>query len=178
MVAPPKQITSHKSVHWYQWSMCNEFMKKCLLLNINPWQRKSFVKNSFFAKHSLIFYKKKRKRFPTNFLLLIQAPNMSKHISRNRGATIKASWKLAHKFVFILGKMPFFSLQKWWHHPKKVIALNLYIGINILVYERCLVLKVWYTVSRPATHPGITSIDSNCLSMRVKKWSFHTLCSC
>ncbi len=35
--------------------------------------------------------------------------------------------------------------EKWWHHQKKVIALNLYIGNNVLVYDRCLVLKVWYT---------------------------------
>ncbi len=28
---------------------------------------------------------------------------------------------------------------------KKHIALNLYIGTNVLVYERWLVLKVWYT---------------------------------
>ncbi len=36
---------------------------------------------------------------------LIQAPNNSKHISRNGGATIKASRKTAHdKVFFILGQ--------------------------------------------------------------------------
>ncbi len=33
---------------------------------------------------------------------------------------------------------------------KGYIALNLYIHTNVLVYERWLVLKVWYTASRPA----------------------------
>ncbi len=35
-----------------------------------------------------------------DFFWLIQAPNISKHISRNRGATIKASRKTAHYKVF------------------------------------------------------------------------------
>ncbi len=36
-----------------------------------------------------------------DFCLLIQAPNISKHISRNEGATIKASRKTAHdKVIF------------------------------------------------------------------------------
>ncbi len=75
--------------------------------------------------------------------LLLQAPNMSKHISRNRGATIKASQKTAHdKKKIFWGKKDILLSQKWWHHPKKVIALNLYIGTNVLVYERSLVLKV------------------------------------
>ncbi len=29
---------------------------------------------------------------------------------------------------------------------KKVIALNLYIGINIFMYERWLAVNIWYTV--------------------------------
>ncbi len=32
---------------------------------------------------------------------------------------------------------------------KNVIALNMDIGTNVLVYVRWLVLKVWYTASRP-----------------------------
>ncbi len=43
------------------------------------------------------------KMFQTIFFLLIQASNMSKHISRNRGATIKASQKTAHDKVFYVG---------------------------------------------------------------------------
>ncbi len=75
---------------------------------------------------------------------------MSKHISRNRGATIQASQKTAHDNVFFKfrGKKTIFP-PKWQHHQKKVIALNLYIGTNVLVYERWLVLKVCYTVVRP-----------------------------
>ncbi len=37
--------------------------------------------------------------------------------------------------------------RKWWYH-KKIIALNIYIGTNVLVYERWLVLKVRYTAGR------------------------------
>ncbi len=43
---------------------------------------------------------------------------------------------------------------------KKVIALNLYIGTTVLVYEIWLVLKVWYTASRPN---AFTITDSDCL---------------
>ncbi len=68
---------------------------------------------------------------------LIQAPHISKHISRNGGATIKVSRKTADdKVFFILGAKRPFSPKKWRHHQKKVIALNTYIGTNVLVYER------------------------------------------
>ncbi len=86
-----------------------------------------------------------------DFWGLIQAPYISKHIYRNGGATIKAPRKTDHDSLFYFGaKRPFF-LQKWRHHQKKVIALNMYIGTNVLVYERWLVLKVWYTAGRPNT---------------------------
>ncbi len=106
---------------------------------LGPWQIKGFeLKTHFFAKNAL-FSK-----------INVQAPNMSKHISRNRGATIKPSRKTARNKVFYFGaKRPFFP-KKWCHHKNKVIALNLYIGTNVLVYERWLVLKVWYTPGRPA----------------------------
>ncbi len=52
-------------------------------------------------------------------------------------------------FLF-LGKKAIF-LKKWWHHQKNVIALNMYIGTNILVYEGWLVLKVRYTDSHRLT---------------------------
>ncbi len=89
-----------------------------------------------------------------DFFWLIQAPYISKYISRNGGATIKASLKRAHDKVFFnLGpKRPFFP-KKWRHHQKKVIALNMYIGINVLMYERWLLLKVWYnTFAIPYLH--------------------------
>ncbi len=52
--------------------------------------------------------------------------------------------QLTTKFFYFVAKRPFF-LKKWRHHQKKVIALNTYIGTNVLVYERWLVLKVRYT---------------------------------
>ncbi len=75
-----------------------------------------------------------------DFFGLIQATNISKHISRNGGATIKVSRKTAHDKAFLFwGKKAIFFLKKWQHHQKKVIALNMYIGTNVLLYERWLV---------------------------------------
>ncbi len=54
-----------------------------------------------------------------DFFWLIQAPNISKHISRNGGATIKVSRKTVHDKVFlILGQKGHFFPKKWWHHEK------------------------------------------------------------
>ncbi len=80
--------------------------------------KKTFcVKKIFFAKNALF----SKKKFKTIFFGLIQAPNMSKHISRNSGATIKASRKTAHKNVlFILGQKGHLKKNKWWHHQKKL----------------------------------------------------------
>ncbi len=73
----------------------------------------------------------------------MQAPNISKHISRNRGATIKASRKTAHDKVFlILGQKGHF-FPKNGVTMKNVIALNLYIRTNVLVYEKRLMVKAW-----------------------------------
>ncbi len=131
---------------------------------LGSWQRKHFVLKTHFWGKILYFLKKCPKLF---CVWLIQAPNMSKHISRNRGAIIKASRKTAHDKVFIFwGKKPI-SPKKWWHYQKKVIALNLYIGTNVLVYERWLVLKVWYTVGLPAMLLLLHRL-SNCLCMWVK----------
>ncbi len=65
-------------------------------------------------------------------------------MSRNGGATVKVSQKNSSRqsFFYFEAKRPFF-LKKWQHHKKRVIALNMYIGTNVLVYERWLVLKVW-----------------------------------
>ncbi len=52
--------------------------------------------------------------------------------------------QLTTKFFLGGGKKAIFS-KKWWHYQKNVIALNTYIGTNVLVYERWLVLKVRYT---------------------------------
>ncbi len=85
MVAPPKQIISHKSVHWYQCiSLCKMLGGEYYVHD----KEKFCVKNPFFAKNALV----SKKILKQNFIFgLIQAPNMSKHISRNRGATNKAS---------------------------------------------------------------------------------------
>ncbi len=48
------------------------------------------------------------------------------------------------KFFKTFLKKTFFK-QKIALQSKNVIALNLYIGTNVLVYERWLVLNVWYT---------------------------------
>ncbi len=60
--------------------------------------------------------------------------------------------QLATIFVLFWGKKAIFS-QKMAAPSKKVIALNMYIGTNVLMYERWLVLKVRYTAGRP---PGPT----------------------
>ncbi len=57
--------------------------------------------------------------------------------------------QLTTKFFLFWGKKAIFFSKKWRHHQKKVIALNMYIGTNVLMYERWLVLKVWYTAGRP-----------------------------
>ncbi len=54
------------------------------------------------------------------------SPNISKHISRNGGATIKASRKTAHDKVFLFwGKKDIFP-QKWWHHEKRYRPKSVY----------------------------------------------------
>ncbi len=77
---------------------------------VNVWSmtKKSFcVKNPFFVKHALF---SKIMSQSKDFFGLIQAPNISKHISRNGGATIKASQKTAHdKVLLFWGKNAIFS---------------------------------------------------------------------
>ncbi len=96
--------------------------------------KKVFANNAIFSK--IISQSK-------DFFGLIQVPNISKHISRNGGATIKVSRKTAHDKVFlILGQKGHF-FATYGVTMKNVIALNLYIGTNVLVYERRLMVKVW-----------------------------------
>ncbi len=93
-----------------------------------------FANNAIFSK--IMFQSK-------DLFWLIQAPNIFKHISRNGGATIKASRKTAHdKVILILGQKGHFSPQNGGT-MKNVIALNLYIVTNVLVYERRLMMKVF-----------------------------------
>ncbi len=82
-----------------------------------------------------------------DFFGLIKAPYIYKHISRNGGAAIKASRKTAHDKVFFKfwGKKAIF-LKNGSTIKKKVIALNMYIGTNVLMYERWLVLKFCHSI--------------------------------
>ncbi len=110
----------------------------------NVWSmtKKGFCfKTPFFAKNAIF---SKIMSQSKDFFWLIQAPNISKHISRNGGATIKASRKQLMTIFLILGQ--------------KVIALNMCIGTNVLMYERWLVLKVRYTAGRPALRPNSFAI--------------------
>ncbi len=50
--------------------------------------------------------------------------------------------QLTTKFFLFWGKMAIF-FPKNGGTMKNVIALNLYIGNNVLVYERMLMVKVW-----------------------------------
>ncbi len=72
--------------------------------------KKTFcVKKPFLAKNAIFSKKKCSKQF---LCVVNPSPNMSKHISRNRGATIKASQKTAHDKVFlnfILGQKGHFA---------------------------------------------------------------------
>ncbi len=93
-----------------------EYMENAWWWILGPWQRKP----PFLPK---MLYFLKKKMFETkNVFRLIQAPNMFKHISRNRGVTNKASRKKAHYNVFFIwgqkGHLWFFS-KKWQHHKKK-----------------------------------------------------------
>ncbi len=145
--------------------------------------KKSFCfKNPFFAKNAI--FSKIMSQSKDNFWI-IQAPYISKHISRNGGATIKASRKTAPDKVFYFGAKRPFLLQKGRHHQKKLIALNMYIGTNVLVYERWSVLKVRYTAGQP---PGPTLSPFHRLTLLVhvsQKFVnldttklFCTICNC
>ncbi len=55
------------------------------------------------------------------------------------------------------GKKAIFS-QTMVAPTKKVTALNMYIGTNVLVYERWLVLNFHYTACRPPGWPNAFAI--------------------
>ncbi len=77
------------------------------MVNIWSMTKKSFCfKNQFLAKYAIF---SKIMSQSKDFFGLIQAPYISKHISRNGGATIKVSRKTAHDKVFYFGaKWQFF----------------------------------------------------------------------
>ncbi len=86
---------------------------------VNVWSMTKIsvcVKNRFFAQNAL--FSKIMSQLKDVFGL-IQAPNISKHISRNGGATIKAYRKTAHDKVFLFwGKKAIFA-QKMAAPSKK-----------------------------------------------------------
>ncbi len=80
--------------------------------------KKSFVLKTHFSQKNAIFSKIMSQS--KDFFGLFQAPYISKHISRNGGATIKVSRKTAHdKVFFILGQKCHF-FKKCRHHQKKL----------------------------------------------------------
>ncbi len=81
---------------------------------VNVWSmtKKNCFKNLFFAKNAIF---SKIMSQSKDFFWLIQAPYISKHISRNGGATTKASRKTAHdNFFYIFGRKGHFLP----HHQK------------------------------------------------------------
>ncbi len=84
---------------------------------VNVYDKEKFCfKNPFFAKNAIV---SKIMSQSKDIFWLIQAPYISKHISRNGGATIKASRKTAHDKVFLFwGKRAIF-FQKMAAPSKK-----------------------------------------------------------
>ncbi len=79
------------------------------MVNIWSMTKKSFcIKNPFLAKNAIF---SKIMSQSTDAFGLIQAPYISKHISRNGGATIKGSQKTAHdkKKLILVQKGHFFQ---------------------------------------------------------------------
>ncbi len=71
----------------------------------NLYLKKVFANNAIFSK---IMSKSK------DLFWLIQAPNISKHISRNGGATIKVSRKTAYDKVFLTEIRDFCLYHSLW----------------------------------------------------------------
>ncbi len=73
--------------------------------------------------------------------MLNPSPNTAMQICRNKGATKKASRKTVHDKVFkVLAKKGHFYQNICGTAKTKY---NLYIGINVLVYGKCLIVNVW-----------------------------------
>ncbi len=90
-----------------------------LMVNVWSMTKKSFcVKKPFFTKNALfskIMSQIKR------IVWLIQAPNISKHVSRNGGATVKASQKqLMTKSFYFAAKRPFYRKKNGGTIKKKL----------------------------------------------------------
>ncbi len=116
--------------------------------------KKSFCfKNPFFAKNAIF---SKIMSQSKDLFQVIQAPYISKHISRNGGATIKASRKTAHDKVFFY----FRAKSVYWYQCFDVWKM---VGAKSSVH------------GRPA-HRFRRSVDSHCLCIWVKnilKWHLY-----
>ncbi len=122
---------------WFQQTMSTKHSTFAITPSIIHDQ--DFVLKKVFAKIAIFSIKMSESKI---FLRLTQAINTYKHISRNIRATMTASRKLAHDKVFFIFFTKSFK-NKIALQSKKVIALNLYIYIKELVYERRLMMKVF-----------------------------------
>ncbi len=88
------------------------------MTNILYLKKRVFANNAIFSK---IMSQSK------DLFWLIQAPNISKHISRNGEATIKASRKQIMTNIFLFwSKKAIFAPPKWWHHEKRYSSKSVY----------------------------------------------------
>ncbi len=129
----------------------------------NLYLKKVFANNAIFSK---IMSQSK------DFFWLFQAPNISKHISRNGEATIKASPKTGHdKVFFILG-------QKGNLFPKNGGTIKKRYSPKYVYWYQC--FNVWKMVGAKSPVHGRPaqrfrhSIESHCLCMWVK--NMHLWC--
>ncbi len=131
---------SSKSLHWYQWI---SLWKK---VDDESFLHDKMCKKLIFAKHAICL----SNSVPIKKLGgLFQAPNMSKYISRNGVATIKASRKTADDNVFvILGQKGHFSQKHLapWKLPNSVYLYQCFsvwkkVDGESLVHDKVFVLK-------------------------------------
>ncbi len=125
---------------------------------VNVWSmtKKNCFKNPFFAKNAIF---SKIMSQSQDCFWLIQAPYLEMEELQLR----LLEKQLTTKF-FILGQKGHFFSKNVGTIKKKVIALNMYIGSNVLVYERWLMLKVQFQLGPLAQH-FCHSIDLHCLCM-------------
>ncbi len=123
---------------WFQQTMSTKYSIFITTPSIIHDQDFVFIK--VFAKIAIFSIKMSESKI---CLRLTQATNTYKHISRNIGTTMTASKKLTHDKVINVSQKQPFKIKKIALQSKTVIALNLYIDINKLVYERRLMMKVF-----------------------------------
>ncbi len=130
---------------------------KCLMVNVLSMTRKNYCfKNPFFAKNAIF---SKIMSQSKELFWLIQAPYISKHLSTNGGAPIKASRKTTQDKVF------------FYFGGKKALSNKSY-SPKYVYWYKC--FSVWKMVGAKSSVHGWPaqrfrhSIDSHCLCMWVK----------